>query len=75
MYICTSFYVWIETQQGVLDITLCDKVCKLLKLAAGRWFSPGTPISSNNKTDHHEITETSFLRCLLASYEIKHIET
>ena len=23
----------------------------------GRWFSPGTPVSSTNKTDHHEITE------------------
>jgi hypothetical protein len=21
------------------------------------WFSPGTPVSSNNKTDHHDITE------------------
>jgi hypothetical protein len=21
------------------------------------WFSPGTPISSTNKTDHHDITE------------------
>ena len=26
-------------------------------LAAGRWFSPGTPISSTNKTDRHDITE------------------
>jgi hypothetical protein len=24
---------------------------------AGRWFSPGTPISSTNKTDHHDIAE------------------
>jgi hypothetical protein len=23
----------------------------------GRWFSPGTPVSSTNKTDHHYITE------------------
>ena len=23
----------------------------------GRWFSPGTPVSSTNKTDHHDITE------------------
>jgi len=35
--------------------TLCDKVCQLL--AAGRWFSPGTPVSSNNKTDCHDIAE------------------
>ena len=26
---------------GVLDTTLCDKVCQWL--ATGRWFSPGTP--------------------------------
>jgi hypothetical protein len=24
---------------------------------AGRWFSPDTPVSSTNKTDHHDITE------------------
>jgi hypothetical protein len=35
--------------------TLCDKVCLLL--AAGRWISPGTPVSSTNKTDCHDITE------------------
>jgi len=23
----------------------------------GLWFSPGTPVSSNNKTDRHDITE------------------
>jgi hypothetical protein len=26
-------------------------------LEAGRWFSPGTPVSSTNKTDRHDITE------------------
>ena len=26
-------------------------------IAAGRWFSPGIPVSSANKTDHHDITE------------------
>jgi hypothetical protein len=25
--------------------------------AAGLWFSPGTPVSSTNKTDRHDITE------------------
>jgi hypothetical protein len=35
--------------------TLCDKVCQWL--ATGRWFSPGTPISSNNKTDRNDIAE------------------
>jgi hypothetical protein len=26
-------------------------------LATSRWFSPGTPVSSTNKTDRHDITE------------------
>ena len=34
-------------QAGVLDTTLCDKVCQ--------WFSPGTPVSSTNKTDPNDI--------------------
>ena len=38
------------------DAKLCDKVCQWL--ATGRWFSPGTPVSSTNKTDRHDITET-----------------
>jgi hypothetical protein len=40
---------------GVFDITLFDKVCQWI--ATGRWFSPGTPVSSTNKTDRHDITE------------------
>ena len=40
---------------GVLDTTLCDKVCQWL--ATGRWFSPGTPVSPTNKTDRHDIAE------------------
>ena len=35
--------------RGVLDTKLCDKVCQ--RLAAGLWFSPGTPVSSTNKTE------------------------
>jgi hypothetical protein len=34
---------------------LCDKVCEWL--ATGQWFSPGTHLSSTNKTDCHDITE------------------
>jgi len=44
-------YQW----QDVLDTILCDKVCQWL--ATGRWFSPGTPLSSTNKTDLHDKTE------------------
>jgi hypothetical protein len=39
--------------RGVFDTTLCDKVCQWL--ATGKWFSPGTPASSTNKTDRHDI--------------------
>jgi hypothetical protein len=39
--------------RGVLDTTLCDQVCQWL--ATGRWVSPGTPVSSTNKTDRHDI--------------------
>jgi len=34
---------------------LFDKVCQCL--AAGRWFSPGRPVSSSNKTERRDITE------------------
>jgi len=42
--------------------TLCDKVCQWL--VAGLWFSPGTPVSSTNKTDRHDIAEI-FLKVAL----------
>ena len=50
-----KLWVWIPLRRCVLDITLCDKVCQWL--ATGRWFSLGTLVSSNNKTDRHNITE------------------
>ena len=43
------------SMRGVLDTTICDKVCQWV--AAGQWFSPGTPVSSINKTDRQDITE------------------
>jgi len=39
----------------VLDTTLCDKVCQWL--VTDQSFSPGTPVSSTNKTDRHDIAE------------------
>ena len=45
-------WVWISIRARC---TLCDKVC--MWLATGRWFSPGSPASSTNKTDHNDITE------------------
>jgi hypothetical protein len=38
---------WIQLRRGVLDTTLCDKICQ--------WFSPGTPVSSTNKTDRNDL--------------------
>jgi len=40
---------------GVLNTTLCDKVCQWL--AVGSFFSKGTLDSSTNKTDRHDITK------------------
>ena len=52
-----KLWVWIllMVRWGVLDATLCDKVCQWL--ASGQWFFKGTLVSSTNKTDYHDITE------------------
>jgi hypothetical protein len=42
-------------RQAVLNTTLCDTVCQWLTIS--RWFSLGTPVSSTNKTDRHDIAE------------------
>ena len=61
LYVCNGNYQsceLISLSGGVYSIqhyTLCDKVCRWLM--AGQWFSPGTPVSSTNKTDRHDITE------------------
>jgi hypothetical protein len=58
-YLCNQclspmmLWVWISIR--VRCTTLCDKVCHWL--VTGRWFSPGPPVSSTNKTDCHDITE------------------
>jgi hypothetical protein len=50
-------HLWVQIllRRCILNTTLCDKVCQWL--AAGQWFSPGTPVSSTNKTDCHDIVE------------------
>jgi hypothetical protein len=50
-----TLWVRIPLRRGVIDKILCDKVCQCLM--AGWWFSTGTPVSSTNKTDRHNITE------------------
>jgi hypothetical protein len=47
-----TLWVQIPLRRGVLYTTLCDKICQ--------WFSPGTPVSSTNKVDRHDITEMLF---------------
>jgi hypothetical protein len=47
--------LWVRISIRARCTTLCDKVCQWL--ATGRWFSPGPPVSSTNKTDRHDITE------------------
>ena len=37
----------------------------------GRWFSPDTPVSSTNKTDHHDITEI-LLKVALNNISLNH---
>jgi hypothetical protein len=58
-YLCNQYlsplklWVRIPLRRGVLDTTFCDKV---MSVTCNR-FSPGTPVSSTNKTDCHGITE------------------
>jgi hypothetical protein len=62
-YVCNQclspLTLWVRTplRRGVLDTTLCEKGCQWL--VTGRWFSLGTPVSSTNLTDRHDITEIS----------------
>jgi hypothetical protein len=52
-----TLWVRIPLMRGVPDTTLCAEGCWWL--AAGQWFSPGTPVFSTNKTDRHDIIEYS----------------
>ena len=59
-YAISAYHHWCcefesRSGRGVLDTTLCDKVCQWL--ATCRWFSPCPPVSSTNQTDRHDITE------------------
>ena len=58
-YLCNQclspLMLWVRIMLRVRCTTLCDTVCQ--SLATSQWFSPGTPVSCTNKTDHHDITE------------------
>jgi hypothetical protein len=53
-YLCNQYLsplkLWVR-----IPLTLCDKVCQ--RLMTGWCCFPGPPVSSTNKTDHHDITE------------------
>jgi hypothetical protein len=47
--------LWVRISTRARCTTLSDKICQWL--ATGQWFFLGPPVSSTNKTDHHNITE------------------
>jgi hypothetical protein len=51
-----TMILWVRISIRERCTTSCDKVCQWL--ATGRWFSPGRSVSSTNKTDLHDVTET-----------------
>ena len=58
-YLCnqwlSSLMLWVRISIRARCATICDKVCQWL--ATGRWFSPGPPVSSTNKTDRCDISK------------------
>jgi len=58
-YLCNQclspLMVWVQISIRGRCTILCDIVCQWL--ATGQWFSPGPPVFSTKKTDHHDITE------------------
>jgi len=51
----SSLMLWVQISITPRCTTLCDKVYQLQ--ATDRWFSPGPPVFSTNKTDLHDINE------------------
>ena len=58
-YLCNQclspLILWVRISIRARSTTLCAKVCQWP--ATGRWFSPGPPVSSTNKTYRHDTTE------------------
>jgi predicted Rdx family selenoprotein len=54
------FTLWKQVKTHVLSdqsVHITHTYCCCHWLVTGRWFSQGPPVSSTNKTDHHDITE------------------
>jgi hypothetical protein len=50
--------IWLgNSGPGLGQAHNCDGLNQIMEsqLATGQWFSPGSPVSSNNKTDSHDI--------------------
>ena len=60
--------VQIPLRWGVLDTAICDKVCQWL--AAGWWFSPGTLVSSTNKTEPLKNLQIKFIDEIIFEYYV-----
>jgi hypothetical protein len=58
-YLCNQclspLMLWVRISIRAKCTTLCDKVWQWL--ATGLWFSQSPPVSSINRTDHHDINE------------------
>jgi hypothetical protein len=64
-YLCNQclspLMLWIRITIRARCTTLCDKVCQWL--STGLWFSPGSPVSSTNKTDRRDSTRRKPKTC------------
>ena len=61
LFFSVKMYKYMRSKIGVIVLPNCtDTLYQTLELATGRWISPGTPISSNNITDCHDIVEILF---------------
>ena len=49
-----TFMPWSHAREKLNTNYECDNFCQWI--ATGQWISPGTPVSSTNKTDRHDIT-------------------
>ena len=48
---------------------IMSQICQRLK--TGRWFTPGTPVSSTNNADCHDITQKDVALVIAALFTIK----
>jgi hypothetical protein len=66
-YLCNQclspLMLWVRIWTRARCTTLWDIVCQWLTI--GRWFSPGSPVSSTNKTDRHDTTAEILLKVTL----------